>query len=264
MFLMIEGAWRYRHFIATTIKADLSGRYTRSRIGGAWIILHPLAQAAILAIVLSQLLGARITGIDSDYAYAIYLLSGLAAWNLFAETTSSALSMFRERANLLKKINFPRVCIPAIVAGTCLINHAIFVSISILIAWALGVQPTSALLILPILMTLNLALAIGFGLTLSVFEVFNRDVGHIWQVVIQFWFWLTPIVYVKESLPSNVSMWMEYNPMYWMASAYQQAIAYGTTPSMTDLLPVIALSAMMLGLGFFLFTRGSSDIIDAL
>jgi lipopolysaccharide transport system permease protein len=264
MILMTKGAWQYRHFIASSIRSDISGRYTRSRLGGAWMILHPLAQALVLAIVLSQLLGARLSGINSDYAYAIYLLCGTLAWNVFSETTASTISMFKSRANLLKKINFPRVCIPLIVVGTALVNHLILMVITLLIVWALGISPGQTLFLLPLLVIINLGLAMGIGMILAVFDVFMRDVGHFWQVVVQFWFWLTPIVYVTDILPPTVQGLMQYNPMFWIVNAYQQVIAYGQLPQLQPLLWVCVLVSLLLMMGFFLFVRASSDIVDAL
>jgi len=261
---MIKGAWNYRHFILSSIQAEINGKYTRSKFGGAWLVLHPLAQAAVLAVVLSQLIGSRLSGIESDYAYAIYLLSGTLAWNFFSEMTSNTLSMFKDRANLLKKINFPRVCIPLIVIGTSLVNHLILMFIIISIVWCLGIVPSNTLLTLPLLVLLTISFSLGLGLILSVFDVFIRDVGHMWQVVIQFWFWLTPIVYVADILPDSVQSWLKYNPMYWIVNSYQQAIAYGTFPDFQPLIIISGVAACLLFFGLVLFVRASSDIVDAL
>lgn len=261
---MTKGAWNYRHFIYSSIKAELNGRYSRSKLGGAWLILNPLAQALVLAIVLSQLVGSRLSGIESDYAYAIYLLSGTLAWNFFSEMTITAISMFRDRGNLLKKINFPRVCIPIIVVSIALINHLILMMIIVLIVWLLGVPPTEYLLYLPLLVLVNLSFALGIGLILSVFDVFVRDIGHFWQVIIGFWFWLTPIVYVEDILPPIVSNLMKFNPMYWVTNGYQQVIAYGHIPDLTSLGIIAIIGFFLLVFGFILFLRASSDIVDAL
>ncbi|RLA44036.1 MAG: ABC transporter permease [Gammaproteobacteria bacterium] len=264
MLLMVKGAWNYKHFVYSSIKSEINGRFSRSRLGGAWLILHPLAQALVLAFVLSKLLGARLSGIESDYAYAVYLLSGLLGWNVFAETTGNTIAMFRDRANLLKKISFPRVCIPLIVFGTSLVNHLILLVITLGIVWGLGIAPAESLLVIPLLILVNMGLAMGLGLVLSVFEVFVRDVGHFWQIIIQFWFWLTPIVYVADTLPQPVQTVLSYNPMYWVTNGYQQAIAYGSFPDLQPFAVVAASAAVLLGLGFFLFMRASSDIVDAL
>ena len=261
---MVKGAWDYKHFIYSSIKAEINGRYSSSKLGGIWLVLHPLAQSLVLAVVLSQLMGSRLSGIESDYAYAVYLLSGSLAWSLFAETSNSALTMFKSKANLIKKISFPRVCIPLIVIGTALFNHLILMIVTLFIVWGLGIAPSSSLVILPFILLINLGLAVGIGMILSVFDVFLRDIGHLWQIIINFWFWLTPIVYILDTLPPAVKGLMEYNPMYWVVNGYQQAIGYKNIVSLEPFIILSCLVALLLSLGFFLFTRASSDIVDAL
>ncbi|MFT4929845.1 MAG: lipopolysaccharide transport system permease protein, partial [Phenylobacterium sp.] len=207
---------------------------------------------------------ARLSGIESEYAYAVYLLAGTLAWNYFAETTASSISMFKDRANLLKKINFPRVCIPLIVIGTTTVNHLILMTIILLIVWALGIAPSESLMLLPMLVLVNLGLALGLGMILAVFDVFARDIGHLWQVIVQFWFWLTPIVYVADILPDAVQEILKYNPMYWIVNGYQQAIAYGNIPDLQPFAIISAVILVLLSFGFVLFVRASSDIVDAL
>ena len=262
--LMLKAAWHYKHFIWSSIKSEINGKYARSKLGGVWLFIQPLAQAAILAIVLSQLIGARMSGIDSDYAYAVYLLSGMLAWNLFSEATSSAVSMFRDRANLLKKVNFPRICIPAIVVGTALTNHAMMMIVVVSIVAFLGVLPQSALLLLPLIILLNIVFAVSLGLILAIFDVFLRDVGHAWQVFLQFWFWLTPIVYAPDILPAPVKAFMQYNPMYHIVHSYQQVIAYGQLPNAAPLIGLSIITLALVALGGFLFVRASNDVVDAL
>ncbi|MCZ6861789.1 MAG: hypothetical protein O7I42_16190 [Alphaproteobacteria bacterium] len=80
---MLTALWRFRHFILASIIGELKGRFARSRLGLLWSVLHPLAQATIFALVLGEVLGAKIGGIDNKAAYPIYLMSGLAAWSLF-------------------------------------------------------------------------------------------------------------------------------------------------------------------------------------
>src|ERR1700681_576004 len=83
------GAWRYRHFILSSIHTEFRARFVRSKLGGLWMIIHPLAQAAIFALVLAEVMGAKLAGMANDkFAYAIYVLSGMLAWSLFSEIIS--------------------------------------------------------------------------------------------------------------------------------------------------------------------------------
>lgn len=261
---IFQQVWRYRHFIKSSIKAEFKGQFATSKLGLAWLIIHPLAQAGILALVLSQILGARLSGIDSDYAYAIYLLSGILAWNLFSETSNNAISMFRARANLIKKVSFPKICIPIIVVGGALTNHLLFLVIVIALIWLLGIAPSIYVILIPLLFCLTIGLAMGIGLILAIFDTFNRDVGNAWAIFSQFLFWLTPIVYSPDILPAFLKEWIILNPMYSLVSSYQNILAFNQFPELQPLLILSMLVFMLLAFGLFLFSRSYKDIIDAL
>jgi lipopolysaccharide transport system permease protein len=113
-------------------------------------------------------------------------------------------------------------------------------------------------------MVVNLGLAMGIGLILAVFDVFVRDIGHFWQVIVQFWFWLTPIVYVADVLPPVVRSVLKYNPMYWLSNSYQQVVAYGNVPDLQPIAVIAVVMLLLLSFGFVLFIRASGDIVDAL
>ena len=72
--------WQYRYFIISSVKTDFSTRFARSKLGGLWLLISPLAQVLMYALVLSYALRAKLPGVDSQFAYAIYLISGMMAW----------------------------------------------------------------------------------------------------------------------------------------------------------------------------------------
>lgn len=71
----LAAVWRYRSFIASSIRTDFRARFSRSRLGSLWAILHPLAQAVIFSVILSEVLGARLPNVDSKLGYAVYVMS---------------------------------------------------------------------------------------------------------------------------------------------------------------------------------------------
>ena len=82
---LLKAAWRYRGFITTSVANEFRSKLVRSRLGTAWLVLQPLAQVLIFATVLSNVLAARLQGVDNKYAYAVYLMSGILCWSLFVE-----------------------------------------------------------------------------------------------------------------------------------------------------------------------------------
>lgn len=261
---MLLAIWRYRHFIVASILGELKGRFARSRLGLFWSILHPLAQAAIFALILAEVLGAKLPGIEDKAAYPIYLLAGMAAWALFTEILTRCITVFVDYGPTLKKIAFPRICLPVIVFGGALLNHVLLLLAIMVVFMFMGHLPGLAWFALPIGIVLIALFAFGLGLTLGVFNVFARDIGQVMTVIVQLWFWLTPVVYTREIIPESLKWLTNVNPMVVLVGIYQDALLLNQWP---DFLPLIVPTALALGLAavaLVVFRRGSPELVDAL
>jgi lipopolysaccharide transport system permease protein len=262
---LLRAAWRYRFFIGSSVRNDLRARVARSQLGAAWVVLQPLAQVAIFTLVLSEVLGARLPGTGNPHAYAIYLMAGSLCWSLFNEIVTRCLGIFVGSANLLKKIAFPRICLPLIAVGSSLLNNLLLFLAMAGIFALMGHAPTLALAWLPVLVLLTGALALGLGLLLGVLNVFVRDVGQVMAIVLQLLFWLTPIVYMPSIVPARYAGWLALNPLVPLVTAYQQAILYGRPPVLDLHLAATALLALvLLGAALLLFRRAAPDMVDVL
>lgn len=261
---MLRAIWQYRHFLSSSIYRELAAQFVRSKLGGLWLILHPLAQVAIYALILSQVLSARLPELSNQYAYAIYLTAGLLAWNLFAEILNRTVNVFVSNGHLMKQVHFPRVTLPAIVLGSCGLNNLLLLLAILSIFLVLGHEFTLALLWLPILMLLVASLAIGLGLILGILNVFIRDIGQVTPVVLQIMFWLTPIVYPISILPAHYLPWLSLSPMYHITLAYQKVLVYGQAPQWADLQGAVIMAIVCATIGLFLFRRASPELVDAL
>lgn len=261
---LIKATWRYRGFILSSIRADFRARFGRSRLGASWMILQPLAQAAIFGYVLSEILSSKLPGIDSKFAYAIYLLSGTVAWTLFSEVLNKCVNVFLDNAGLLKKIAFPRVSLPLIAAGIGIANSALLFLAVCAVILLMG-HPLSLNMawLLPVSIAVVM-FALGAGLLLGVINVFVRDVGQIVPVVLQLWFWLTPIVYVPEILPRSGKLLLDWNLIYPAVQAFQQVILYGRRPDLQALLPLAGASVVLLAVAYVAFRRASAEMVDEL
>ena len=264
MFGMLLGAWRYRYFILSSIKTEFRVRFIRSRLGALWMILNPLAQVVIFAFVLSAVLSAKLPGITSRYAYAIYLMSGILGWSLFIEIITRCLTLFIDNSNALKKLVFPRIALPLIVSGSALVNNFLLLLAILMIFAALGHLPGSALIWLPVLTVINVALALGVGLVVGVLNVFIRDVGQIIPVILQFLFWLTPIAYMADIIPKQYQGWMILNPLIPIITGYQNALLYNRMPDWRALSTVASLAVSLLIFALLLFRKASPELVDQL
>jgi lipopolysaccharide transport system permease protein len=260
----LTALWHYRHFIASSIRSELKGRFARSKLGALWFILHPLAQAAIYSLVLSEFLAARLPGTALPGAYGVYLMAGLAAWTLFSEIATRCTTIFIDHANALKKIAFPRLCLPAIVGGGALVNQLLLLGAIAVVTSLLGRPPTVAWLALLPGIALVALLAFGLGVLLGTFNVFVRDVGQVFGVVIQIWFWLTPVVYPRDTIPQGWRWINDINPMTPLVRLYQDVILFGAFPDWRALIPTALVAIALLVVAFTIFRRASADLVDAL
>lgn len=228
------------------------------------MILNPLAQATIFAVVLSEVLVTKIANIDNKAAYAIYLMAGMAAWGLFAEIINRSTTVFIDYSNTLKKISFPRLCLPLIVGGSALINHLLLLAAIAVVFLFFGHLPTLAWLVLPLGMILIVLFAFGLGIILGLLNVFSRDVGQVMGIVLQLWFWFTPVVYLIDSMPPRFAAILKLNPMMPLVRIYQNALLYGTLPNISSLLIPTLVSSGLFVFSFWIFRRASADLVDAL
>lgn len=260
---LLRAAWRYRGFVMSSIANEYRSRLARSRLGTAWVVLQPLAQALIFATILSGVLASRLQGVDNKYAYAVYLLSGILCWSLFVEIVQRCLTVFIDNAALLKKMQFPRISLPLVVVGSSLVNNVALLAVLLLLLPILGFYPTVHWLWLPLLILLTVALATGLGLLLGTLNVFARDIGQVMAVVLQFWFWVTPIVYPINVLPNGFRGTLLFNPVAPLAMAYHDVIVYGREPG-GGLWFTAAFASVALLLAFVVFRRASAEMVDAL
>jgi len=264
MFGMLAGAWRFRFFITSSIRTELRIKFVRSRLGGLWMILNPLAQVLMFAFVLSTVLSARLPGIHSRYAYALYLMAGTLGWSLFSEIVTRCLTLFIDNGNILKKLVFPRIALPLIVAGSALTNNALLFLAILFIFGVLGHAPGGALLLLPLLMGVTVALALGLGLALGVLNVFMRDIGQVVPVVLQFLYWFTPVVYMVDIIPVPYRPWLFLNPLIPIITGYHDVLLYDRAPGWHGLAASLAVALALLGASLTLFRRAGADMVDQL
>lgn len=264
MLGLFRSLWEYRGFVWSSIRNEFVARFARSRLGGLWMIINPLAQVAIYALVLSNVLAAKLPGIDNKYAYALYLMAGILAWSLFSEIIGRCLTLFIDQGNLMKKMRFPRITLPVIVVGSCLLNYSLLFGALLFVFALLGQYPSVQMLwVVPLTLSVT-ALAVGLGLVLGVLNVFIRDVGQVIPIVLQAWFWFTPIIYPANIIPEEFKGLMAFNPMYPIVTAYHDVLVYAQAPDLQSLVGPLGVSVVMMLFGLFMFRRAAPEMVDVL
>ena len=265
---MLLALWGYRGFILGSVKREFQAKYSNSLLGASWTVINPLAMIAVYTLVFSQIMRAKLPemagGGSGQFAYSIYLCAGILTWAFFSETVTRTQNVFLENANLIKKISFPRLCLPVIVVINASLNFSIIFGLFTLFLLVSGSFPgLSYLAVFPVL-CLQVLFAVGLGMTLGVLNVFFRDVGQLFGVVIQFWFWLTPVVYPINILPEFAQNLIRYNPMTSIIASYQRILVNGQWPIWESLWPVTVLGLLLCVWGMHLFRKHASEMVDEL
>ncbi len=248
----IQELKHYRYLLKQLVRRDIVARYKRSVLGVAWTMLNPLGTMLIMTFVFSNLF-------KSVQSYPVYILSGLIAWNFFAQGTNAAMSGLVWGGSLMQRIYLPRTIFGVSAIGTALVN--LLLSIIPLLVVMLITQTTIHLtfLFLPISILLLTGFALGFGLLLSALAIFFPDVAEMYQILLMAWMYLTPVIYPEEIIPAQFMTIYRINPMYWMLKMFRMPVYEGVIPTLQDLWPALAWSVGMLIVGWLFFTSRSDE-----
>jgi lipopolysaccharide transport system permease protein len=260
----IRALWNYRGFILGSVKREFQSKYANSILGIAWTVIQPLAMIVVYTVIFSQIMKSRLPGVESVFAYSIYLCAGVITWGFFSEVVGRAQNVFIDHANLLKKLSFPRLCLPVILVMSAGLNFLIIFSLFLVFMLVTGNFPGWAILAMIPVLIIQIVFSIGLGITLGVLNVFFRDIGQLFGVILQFWFWLTPIVYPANILPEKIQQLMKFNPMSAVIGAYQNIMVYDQVPNWITLWPTALLGTALCLWGLRLFQKHSGELVDEL
>lgn len=260
----LKALWEYRGFVLGMVSRDFHGRYLGSVLGAAWAIVNPLTQIVIYTLIFSQVVGARLPSIHDTLAYSLYLCAGLLTWSYFVEVLQRGQSIFLEQANMLKKVNFPRITLPVYTFLSASVNFAIVWGLFLAFLLASGRWPGWALLAMVPLLLIQQGLAVGLGLILGVINVFFRDVAQAVGIALQFWFWLTPIVYPIATVPEGARLLIVWNPLYPLVASYQRIVVEQQWPQWGSLWPVLVITLGTAAAAEAVFRRLAPAMVDEL
>lgn len=249
--------WSYRDLVAFLALRDLKVRYKQALFGGAWAVVQPLAGAAVFTVVFG-----RLAGLPSDgLPYLVFAYAGFCVWSYFQSAVNGARGSLLGNASLITKVYFPRLLAPlaAIVPGLVDLAVALLV-LAGLIVWY-GIAPTPALLAAPLFLLGAMVVAFGAGTLFATLAVEYRDVHQVFGLLIQLWFFLTPVAY-PASLVDDGWRWVYYlNPMAGMIDGWRWAVIGRVFPG-----PVLFVSWLtgvaVLVVGLRVFQRAERRFAD--
>lgn len=260
-----------RALLSELVRTDFKLRYQGSILGILWSVLKPLALFFVMYMVFVRFL--KFT--DGTPTFPLVLLLGISLWSFFAEATSVGMRSIVDRGDILRKISFPKTIIVLSTTIGSLIGLAINMAVVIVFAVFSGVQFTPWLLLVPLGIIQLYIIAMGLAFVLAALYVKFRDIGHIWDVVLQALFYATPIIYPISMVINNhpeIAKVMMLSPMTQaIQDIRHNLIAPDTVPttwSMIDtwyiaIIPVIITIALLV-VGIVYFNKHSKSFAEDL
>jgi ABC-2 type transport system permease protein len=212
-------------------------------------------------------------------AYPVYLLSALLAWNFFNQALSYSATSVLDNGALVKKVHFPWMLLTVSAVIAALVNYLISLLLLLPLLLFFKVAVGAPLLVAPLMALLTFVFALGLGLLLAAANVYFRDVQYMLAIVLQVWFFLTPIIYPlsqAESVPKpgngvldsswHVFHWVVYiNPFTWIATTFQDSIAFNRWPTHPlGLAYSVAVAVFFLITGILAYNRLSGRFAEEL
>ena len=259
---LVISCLQYRGLIKAITLREIYSRYAASLLGPLWIIFPPLFSVVVYTFVFARLLNPRMTGIDSPYAYTIYVCAGTVVWSAFLEVVTKGKDVFLTNANLIKKASFPRAVLFVPIVIIAFLNAAVVLGVNVLLVMALGFsfQLSSFLLYIPAVL-LIMFLALALSAVLAIINVFLRDVGQVTGTLCQVLYWATPIVYPLSLIPEKWHLLLSLNPLLPIIDLARYAFL-DSPMNFWMLLYPITLSILAGWLAIVMYRRSRSDILD--
>lgn len=243
-------------------RRDFQERYVGTGLGQFWYIVSPLVMIFIYTVIFSDFMKMKLDIIDNSYAYSIYLVPGLLAWTSFSTIVMRLNTSFFEKAGYIKKINVPAYSFQVAIVLTELFTFTISMLLGIGFLLLVHQSVTWSFLWLVPVMLLQTIFAFALGVILSLFTPFFKDLKEVVPIVMQLWFWVTPIIYVKTMLSHKYPMLLTYNPFYYFVEIYQNIFVYAKAPTSHQLLIIFLEASIPLLLAAWLYKKMVPTIKD--
>lgn len=213
-----------RYLLFQLIKRDFTQKYIESYLGLWWALLEPVTTALILSVIFTY--GYK-SGSVQDVPFFIYMFTGIVAFNFFQMTTIEGTSVIRNYAFLVKKVNFKLSLLPIMKNLSCSIFHFIMVAILVVVLLFAGYYPTYYWLqFFYYFLGMNI-LVLGISFLNSALCVFIPDLRQVVSISLQFIFYLSPILWSNESIPSQWGQILKFNPMFYVIKGYRDSFIFG-------------------------------------
>ena len=245
----INGIWEFKYLIYNLVLRDLKIKYKGSTLGFLWSLLNPLLMIVVYTVAFNYVIKIKVEN------FPIFLFSALLPWNFLSTTLAMGVTSITENSNLVKKVYFPREVLPLSIVLVNLFHF--FLTFAVLIPALLffKIQPGFSFLFLVVIIFFQTLFVLGLTLLVSALNVYYRDVKHFLEVLLNLWFWVTPIIWPVTLLPEKYQNYVYLNPFTPFVEAYRDIILHGKFPQHLTLLMVVVIGILTFFLGTFIFHK---------
>jgi len=261
---LLSTLYRHRQLITALTARDLKARYRGSILGFFWSLANPLLLLAIYTLVFTRFFPQRVVP-----AYPLFLFAGILPWTFFSAAVLESTNAISGNAGLIKKVMFPAEALPLVVVLSHLVHFALAIPIllaAIVIFTLAGMTTvTPTILLLPVLMLLQTLFVAGIALIVSSASVLFRDLRDIITNLMQLGFFVTPIIYLIDNIPSRLlRALLRINPMTAFVVSYQDVLFFGHLPGIADSVLMVFYAGASVWLGFNVFDRLRDTLAEAI
>ena len=239
----------YREMLKTSIKKDIGGKYKNSFLGVLWSFVNPLLQILVYAIIFPLIMKSDIEN------YVVFMVCGLIPWNYFSTVINRTSFTMIENGNIIKKVYFPREILPISVATSETVTFLISSILILLFTFGYGLGITINIVFYPLVLLVQYVMLLGISLIVSSVTVYFRDLQHFIGVLLQLFFYATPIVYAVDVIPANFRWILKFNPMTYIIEGYRDIFWGQTMPDISTLLIVLAIGIVLCIVGYLIFNK---------
>lgn len=252
---------RFRELFYILSWRDIKVRYKQTVIGAAWAILKPLLTMLVFTFVFERL--AKLPAADGT-PYALMVLSGLLPWQFFSTSFSEASNSLIGNTNLITKVYFPRLIIPASSVITSFVDFMVSFALLLIVMAYYQFVPSIQILYLPLLLILVFLLSFGFGIYLTALNVKYRDFRYVLPFIVQFGMYLSPVGYSSDVVPEKWKLLYSFNPIVGIIDGFRWSIlGIGPFPA-TSLAISASVTCLVLILGIWYFRKTEKTFADSI
>jgi ABC-type polysaccharide/polyol phosphate export permease len=257
--LDLRELWQFRELVGFIALRDIRVRYKQAAFGVLWAVFQPLVGMVVLALVFHRLAHLPSDGIP----YLPFVLLGYTAWTYFSATVGAITSSFVTNASLVTKVYFPRLSTPVGTTLPNLLDLAIGLVVVVAFMVGYGLRPTVAILTVPLWLLALVVLTFSTGLVLATLNVQYRDVGQVVGLLMQLWFFASPVAYASSLVRGGWQYVFHLNPMVAILDGLRWAFLSGPAPGAADWVSLASGMALLaIGIRYFVATeRRFADII---